>query len=248
MAAEFEPIGDWKKFSAKLVAGEQADDATLTIEFRGPGTLWIDNATLMSDENIGGWRPNVVAALRELKPGVIRFGGSAVEGGELGDLEWKNLIGDPDHRKPFRAWGGLQPQGAGIEEFVQLCRAVGAEPLMCVRFSSRSPKDAADEVEYFNGAADTPMGGLRAKNGHAEPYKIKLWQIGNEIGGDDYAARVGDFARAMRKVDPSIQILSSFPNPKFVANAGDVIDYVCPHHYTRDLAGEEPLICSISKR
>ena len=42
---------------------------------------------------------------------------------------------------------------------------------------------AAEEVEYMNGAATTPMGALRAKNGHPEPYHIKFWNIGNEPWG-----------------------------------------------------------------
>ena len=51
-----------------------------------------------------------------------------------------DTIGDPDHRRPFRARGGLQPTGPGLEEFVQFCRMVDAEPLICVRFSRRDPK------------------------------------------------------------------------------------------------------------
>ncbi len=172
---EFEAGAEWKKFSTSFSPSEEVADGTLSIEFRGPGTIWIDNASLMPVETIGGWRVDVVKALRELKPAVIRFGGNAVEGGELGDLKWMELIGDVDHRRPFRAWGGLQPTGAGIEEFVQLCRAVGAEPLICVRFSGRTPKDGADEVAEWAGAGHTPMGALRAKSGHAEPYGVKLW-------------------------------------------------------------------------
>ena len=78
-----------------------------------------------------------------------------MEGGELGfgDLKWMDLIeGCGSSQAVSCDGGGLQPTGAGIEEFVQLCKAVEAEPLMCVRFSGRTPKDAADEVEYFNGS------------------------------------------------------------------------------------------------
>ena len=60
--------------------------------------------------------------------------------------------------------------------------------MICVRFLNRAPKDAADEVEYFNGSPDTPMGGLRAKHGQREAYYVRLWQVGNEIGTPDYAA------------------------------------------------------------
>ncbi len=59
------------------------------------------------------------------------------------------------------------------------------------------------------------------------------------MGGAEYDARAGDFARAMKKVDPTIQVASSFPSEKVIADAGDVFDFICPHQYTPDLAGEE---------
>jgi alpha-L-arabinofuranosidase len=239
-SAEFSPGGTWKKYSARLTSAETETNATLTVSFRGPGTLWLDNASLMPDDAAGGWRPDVVAAVKALKPGVIRFGGSALDEPGFGEFDWKDTIGDPDKRRPFRAWGGLQPTGPGLEEIVQFCGLVGAEPLLCVRVTGRTPKDAADQVQYFNGAADTPMGKLRARNGHAEPYRVKLWQVGNERSGADYEARLADFCKAMKAVDPSITLLSSYPTAGVLRQAGDLIDYVSPHHYDcADLAATE---------
>jgi alpha-N-arabinofuranosidase len=244
--AEFEPVGEWKKFRAKLEPTEREVNATLAIEFRGPGTLWIDNASLMPEDTVGGWRPDVVEALRALKPGIIRFGGSVLDDPNLGDFDWRDTIGDPDKRKPFRAWGGLQPTGPGMEEIVQLCRKVEAEPLLCVRFSKRTPQDAADQVEYFNGGPETPMGKLRAKNGYAQPYGIKYWQVGNERAGPEYESKLAEFCKAMKKVDASIKIFSSYPTPGVLQKAGEWLDYVCPHHYEcEDLAAEEHSIAAV---
>ncbi len=237
---EFQPGEEWKKFSARLVSSARDVNATLSIEFRGPGTLWLDNASLMPEDTVGGWRPDVVAAVRALKPGIIRFGGSTVDDPGRGNFEWKHTVGDPDHREPFRAWGGLQPTGPGLEEFVQFCRVVGAEPLICVRFNKRAPRDAAEEVEYFNGATDTPMGAWRAKNGHPAPYRVKYWQVGNEIQGADYDARLAGFCQAMKEADPAIRLLSSYPSPARLKSAGQWLDYTCPHHYgCGDLAAME---------
>ena len=233
---QFQPTGNWKKYQARLHPRAREEDATMTIQFRGPGTLWLDSASLMPVETVGGWRPDVVEAVRRLKPGAIRFGGSALDDPNLGDFEWKDTIGDPDYRRPFRAWGGLQPVGPGLEEIVQFCRVVGAEPLICVRIRERGPKDAAEEVEYFNGAADTPMGAWRVRNGHPESYHIRYWQIGNEQDGTNYEQRLPDFSRAMKAVDPSINLLSSFPTPAVIAGAGQFLDFVSPHHYSHDLA------------
>jgi alpha-L-arabinofuranosidase len=227
----FTPTSEWIKYRARLTFAKSNTAATLSISFRGPGTLWLDNASLMPEKTVGGWRTDVVEAVRALKPGIIRFGGSALDDSNLGEFDWRDTLGDPDKRKPFRAWGGLQPTGAGLEEIVQFCHAVGAEPLICVRVSGKGPQDAADQVEYFNGSSETALGRLRAKNGHPEPYRIKYWQIGNERAGKDYEARLPAFCEAMRKVDPTIKLLSSYPTPGVLDKAAPWLDYVCPHHY-----------------
>ena len=150
---------------------------------------------------------------------------------------------DPwDERVPYTTgpWGGQEPNFVGIEEFTQITRYVGAEPLICMRWSGKTPEDAAAEVEYMNGSTDTKWGKLRAQNGHPEPYKVKYWQIGNEVGGSQYDDSVRAFAEAMRKVDPSIKILSSFPSTQTLSEGGGYLDYLCPHHYEDgDLEGKK---------
>jgi len=220
--------GDWQPREVVLTAGRDSASATLAIDFEGAGTLWLDRVYLIGEDAVQGlWRPDVVAALRDLKPGVIRFGGSALEA-----FEWDQAIGNWDTRAPFpTVWGGLEPNFVGIEEFVQLCRLVGAEPLICVRWTGKQPADAAAEVEYMNGAPQTRWGSLRARNGHRQPYAVHYWQIGNEIGGAQYAQSIAEFARAMRAADPSIKLLSSFPQPDLLERTGGQLDYLCPHQY-----------------
>jgi alpha-N-arabinofuranosidase len=50
-------------------------------------------------------------------------------------------------------------------------------PRIMPRVRRRMPRTGSS---YANGSADTPMGRLRAQNGHPEPYGIKLWALGNE--------------------------------------------------------------------
>jgi alpha-L-arabinofuranosidase len=246
---EFQPAGEWANYRARLVPKDSDDRATITIEFHGPGTLWLDSACLMPEDSVGGWRRDVVEAVRAMRPGVIRFGGSAVDVTKAGDFEWRDTIGDPARRKTLRAWGGLQPAGAGLEEIVQFCRNVGAQPLICVRIVGRTPRDAADQVEYFNGDAGTAMGALRAKNGHPEPYRIRYWQVGNEQSGPDYERALPEFCKAMQVVDPSIELLASYPKPGVIRGAGALLDFVSPHHYDcADLAGCEADLQSIRTR
>src|SRR4030095_8799093 len=126
---------------------------------------------------------------------------------------------------------GLQPTGPGLAEILAFCRLVNAEPLICTRFTRRTPQDAASEVEYFNGSARTAMGRLRARNGHVQPFRIKYWQVGNERSGTEYETKLAGFCQAMKHADPSIKLLSSFPTPAVLLNAGAMLDYVCPHRY-----------------
>jgi len=229
---------DWQGVEVMLRATRDVQNATLNIEFEGPGTLWLDRIYLIDEDAVLGiWRPDVVAALKAMTPGVIRFGGSSLE-----VFEWDKCIGSWDTRVPYTTmpWRGLEPNFIGVEEFVQLCQYVGAEPLICVRWTGKTPSDAAAEVEYFNGGPQTHWGRVRAQNGHPAPYGVKYWQIGNEIGGPKYDASVRAFAEAMRNVDPSIKVLSSFPSADTLREGGGYLDYLCPHHYEcGDLAGKD---------
>jgi len=246
-SGELQPAvgGDWQKLSVKLTPNDTVTDGTFKIEFRGPGTLWLDNASLMPENNVGGWRADVVEAVKALKPGIIRYGGSTLDDANLGDFKWRDAVGNPDTRMPFTAWGGLQPAAAGLEEIVQFCYAVHSEPLICIRFEHNTPEEAAAEVEYFNGAASTKMGALRAQNGHEKPYGIKYWQVGNERAGEAYEAGLSAFCVAMRRVDSGIKILSSYPTPGVLKSASEVLDFVSPHQYNvHDLTGTAQQLAS----
>jgi alpha-L-arabinofuranosidase len=229
---------DWQKVSATLDPSATTSDATISIVFEGPGSYWLDSASLMPTDSVGGWRKDVFQVLRALNPGIIRVGGSVLDDSNLGTFEWTDTIGDPDRRTPFHAWGGLQPTGPGLEELVQLIQGVGAEPLICLRYEKKTPEDAAKEVEYFNGSVNTPMGAMRAANGHPKPYRIKYWQIGNERWGEAYWHAVPLFAKAIRSVDPSVKLLSSFPSEELIKGAAPELDFVSPHQYdVADLSG-----------
>ena len=228
---------EWGAAEAVLLSNRTMDNATLTIDFEGPGTLWLDRVYLIgSDAVLGIWRPDVVAALKALYPGVIRFGGSTTEA-----YEWDRAIGPWDDRLTFSTvWGGWEENFVGLDEFVRLCEYVGAEPLICVRWTGKRPEDAAAEVEYANGTTETRWGALRAKNGHPAPYHVKYWQIGNEIDNPAYNQSVRAFAEAMRKADPRIKLCSSFPTKDLLDAAGTAFDYLSPHHYEiNDLAGTD---------
>jgi alpha-L-arabinofuranosidase len=232
------PSSEWTRRSAQLVAMGTSDRASFELRVVGKGVLWADKLSLMPAESLAGalngWRNNVVEAIKASRPAVIRWGGSAVDPGRY---RWKNGIGDRDHRVPFENlnWGRIDSNDVGIDEFCQFCNLVGAEPLVCVSFSD-GPESAADLVQYCNGPTATVWGARRVANGHAAPYGVKYWQLGNEISGDDdaYIKKCTEFIRVMKRADRSIAIFSSFPSQKVLDALGKDLAYLAPHHYTHD--------------
>ncbi|MDB6026317.1 MAG: Intracellular exo-alpha-(1-_5)-L-arabinofuranosidase [Verrucomicrobiales bacterium] len=228
---------EWKKYSVPMIASGQSDRVVFELRVEGQGNVWADKLSLMPGDNLNGWRPDVIQAIKETRPALIRWGGSVCDPGEY---RWKAGIGDRDARTPFRnkVWGRIDSNDVGIDEFCQFCELVQAEPLVCISFSDGA-QSAADLVEYCNGSATTIWGAKRAANGHPAPYHVKYWQIGNEIGGDneEYLNHFAAFVEAMKNVDPAVVLAASFPSQKLLDRAGKYISYIGPHHYTPDFAG-----------
>ncbi len=192
-----------------------SQNARLEIAARGRGRLRIGTLSLMPADNIHGMRADTIALLKELDSPIYRWpGGNFVSG-----YDWRDGIGDRD-RRPVRknpAWQGIEPNDFGIDEFMTFCRVIGTEPLVVVNTGLGDVAMALEELEYVNGAADTPMGSRRVQNGHAEPYRVKYWGIGNEMYGnwqlghmplDEYVKKHNAFVDAMRAKDPDIQVVA----------------------------------------
>ena len=87
----------------------------------------------------------------------------------------------------------------------------------------------------------------RASNGQTEPWRVRLWQLGNEtsyppegrrFSSRDNAQTFLEFARAMRARDPSIQLIGWGDQERKTGHwwlddlldmAGDEVDYVAAH-------------------
>jgi len=224
------------------------EHARLVIEASGHGTLRVGTASLMPADNVEGFRPEVLQLLRELNSPVYRWpGGNFVSG-----YDWRDGIGDRDRRPPRKnpAWKGVEHNDVGIHEFMAFCRLLKTEPYIAVNSGLGDVKSAADEVEYVNGAASSPMGQLRAKNGHAEPYACRWWSIGNEMYGDwqlghmplkDYVQKHNTFAQAMRARDASIRLIGVGAvgewSEAMMANCAGHMDLVSEHFYNQERPG-----------
>ena len=238
---------EWRRyeFTLRPVSGDQL--ARLVILFRGRGTVWIDQVSLMpGDAAPGGVRRDVFEKIKPLKPAFIRWPGGNV----AQDYHWLWGVGPRDERVTWTnlSWKNEpEPSDFGTDEFIAFARAAGAEPSITVNVEGRGATvdEAAAWVEYCNGPATSKYGAMRAANGYPAPFGVKLWEIGNEIWGDwvrghsdaeTYARNLNRYARAMRAVDPSIKLIAVGDNNMnwnrtVLQTAGQNIDYLAIHHY-----------------
>jgi alpha-N-arabinofuranosidase len=236
---------EWGRFHGVLTPEVDDEAATLAIGLSGAGTVWLDKVSLMPADHRLGWRADVVEAVKAMKPGILRFGGSS-----LIYYGWETGIGPREQRTPFenRPWGNVEENDVGLHEFLEFCELVEAEPLICLNSNSSTSAELLREIDYCNGPADTPYGRLRAERGHPDPFGVKYWQIGNEQSGEAYESTLLQYARAIRERYPDLVILASYPSDNILRSLSDVIDYMCPHFYTPYSAdGEAKLRQWISK-
>jgi alpha-N-arabinofuranosidase len=210
----------YKKFTFSFKA-ESSGPAQFEIIGTGGGSFLVGAVSLMPADNLGGWQPDAIGVLKSLRSGVYRFPG----GNFVSAHEWHYAIGDPDKRPPVYdpVWRALQPNDIGTDEFMTMCKLLGVEPYITVNAGTGDDWSAAELVEYCNGDASTPMGKQRAANGHPEPYHVKFWGVGNEAWGFSYQYgamklnqfefKHNEFAKAMKKVDPTIKLIASGAMP-----------------------------------
>ena len=228
------PLGDlsadYKKVTFSFKA-EHSGAAQFEIIGTGTGSFHVGAVSLMPAENLEGFKPDVIAALKSLRSGVYRFPG----GNFVSAHEWHYAIGDPDKRPPIYdpVWRALQPNDIGTDEFMTLCKLLGVEPYITVNAGTGDAWSAAEYVEYCNGDLSTTMGKQRAANGHPEPYNVKFWGIGNEMWGityqygamkpNQYAYKHNQFAKAMKRVDPTIKLISSGAMPDTMTGSKEAL-------------------------
>jgi alpha-L-arabinofuranosidase len=213
--------GTYRKFSFGFTAQADSENASFQITGTGSGNFHIGTVSLMPADNVEGFRPDTISLLRQLHSGFWRLPG----GNFVADFNWYDSVGDRDKRPPVfdYAWNAVQSNDVGMDEFMTLCKLLDSEPYITVNAGFGDAHSAAEEVEYMNGSVDTRLGAMRGRNGHAEPYNVKFWNVGNEpygpweLGRTDlkyYVLKHNEFARAMRKADPSITILASGSMPE----------------------------------
>jgi alpha-N-arabinofuranosidase len=200
-----------------------------------------------ADEN--GLRRDVIAALKDLNFRALRYPG----GNFLSGYRWEDGVGPRDKRPRRRdlAWKSTETNQFGTDEFMAFCKQIGTEPMLAVNMGTGTIQDAANLVEYCNAPVGTQYADMRAANGHADPYGVKYWCLGNEMDGpwqighleaDEYGRKAREAAKMMRWHDPSIQLIlcgssnnkmPTYPEWDRVALelCYDYVDYHSMHYY-----------------
>lgn len=207
-----------------------------------------------ADEN--GFRRDVLELVKDLQVPIIRYPG----GNFVSNFFWEDSVG-PKKERPTRlelAWRSLESNQFGLGEFAHWAKQTGTDIMMAVNLGTRGVADACNLLEYCNYPEGTKYSDMRIHYGVKEPYKIKLWCLGNEMDGEwqlgkktmhEYGRLAQETAKAMKLIDPSIELVScgssfmAMPTfPQWEATTleydYDYVDYVSLHQYYGNLNGD----------
>ncbi|HMO59303.1 MAG TPA: alpha-N-arabinofuranosidase [Roseiflexaceae bacterium] len=213
-----------------------------------------------------GLRRDVLAALRELNYRVIRYPG----GNFLSGYDWRDGVGPRDKRPRRRelAWHSIETNQFGTDEFLAFCREINTQPMLGVNLGTGSIQQAADLVEYCNANPGTFWADQRVANGHAAPYGVRYWCLGNEMDGpwqighldaEEYARKAREAAKMMKWVDPSIELIlcgsSSTGMPTYpewdrtaLETCWEQIDYLSLHYYATNHDNDTPSYLALARQ
>lgn len=196
---------EWRRFDIDLLSNASDTTARFVILLDAPGSVWVDQVTLLPDERDRYKGLDIRRDIAEkLLAGIrhLRFGGDMIN--QKGFADWKQHLLPKDLRRQYLdGWSYHKSAQFMLFEFLEFCEAAGVEPLP--NFDAVAPEEIAEFVEYCNGDASTRWGRRRIENGREKPYGIHYVMLGNGMPQPDDVART---VEAVRRVDPSVRVLT----------------------------------------
>lgn len=196
-----------------------------------------------------GFRRDVLDRAKEMGVAAVRYPG----GNFVSSYHWEDGVGPKEERprKIDLAWKAVETNEFGTGEFMKWACEAGVFPILTVNLGTRGIEEAANYVEYCNFPGGTKYSDLRRKHGAKEPYRVKMWCLGNEMDGRwqighktayEYGRLAAEAGKAMKLIDPGIELIAcgsslssmdTFPDwdMEVLEQTYEVIDYLALHQY-----------------
>jgi len=177
-------------------------------------------------EGTGQWhlRDDVIEALRRIQVPNIRW-----PGGCFADYyHWRDGIG-PAARRPHMVntvWGNVvEDNSFGTDEYFELVRRIDAAPFVVGNVGTGSPREMTEWWEYMNHPGGSTLANERTANGHAAPYNVRRFGVGNESWGCGGAMRPEFYADQYRRFAEFLRPFNDSTRPFRIATGPNVDDY-----------------------
>lgn len=153
-----EEVDEWQRFETILTPGVDDAHAVISITYTEQAQLLIGAVSMMPDNHFHTMRRDTVEKLKEIGVRLLRWPG----GNFAGEYRWQDMFLHPDRRAPMEGYmeNETQPFTHGYDmheidtdDFIALCREIGAEPFLTINAAWDSPEVCAAWVEYCNGPA-----------------------------------------------------------------------------------------------
>jgi len=167
--------------------------------------IWVGEGSAIPHTR--GMRDDVIAALRRIKPPVLRWPGGCF----ADEYHWRDGVGPRDGRPCMlnTHWGGVTETNAfGTHEFLDFCALIGAAPYICGNVGSGTVQELQQWVEYITFEGRSPMADLRRANGRDEPWALPYVGVGNESWGCGGSMRTAYYADLYRRYQTYVRDLS----------------------------------------
>lgn len=177
----------------------------------GNNLQWASGGDSLLIDNKLEFNPTILKEkVKPLGATVLRF-----PGGVLADTyHWRDGMGTLDQRgENEHAFTGVKETvRMGTQEFMELCEAMAAEPLITVNVVTGTAQEAAEWVRQVN------ILRLTSRSTGKQLPRVEYWEIGNEpylkvegretlwLETAEYVRRADAIIAAMRTVDPTIKV------------------------------------------
>lgn len=197
----------WTKYSAtlELKPGEvrRLEPVDFALSVQGDERVDVDQISLMPDDAVGTFDPEVVRLADEMHMTELRFGGNFSS-----YYHWRDGIGPLDKRVTMEniAWGIPEYNNFGTDEFLAFCKLVHAEPQFNLNMGSGTPQEAVDWVRYIRDRYKKPI----------------ILEMGNELYGRwqvgyptlaEIAPRTLAFSHALKPVSGGALVMATGETP-----------------------------------